>query len=760
MNKKIGAFSARIIIPFLACSALFADNVLHPGTAVLDRPTITVLGVKLPITGDDNFNASVTMQYKVSGATAWQSALPLFRVHPETVAGYTVAPQFGGSIFDLKPATTYDIQLHITDPDGVDQTVNLTGTTRAVPGDPAAPNYKNVSGTAALQSALAGAQPGDVITLANGTYSGTFQIGASGTAANPIVIRGATRDGVILDGQNCNNCNVVEVYGSYVHVEQLTIQDALRAIRFQGAGSIGNVLRNVHTRDTNWGIGSQPNQLDYYIADNTLEGRLKWPLVNADDGGVHASDDGIAVQGFGHVVTHNQISGFGDAMKINQDGSRADDFYGNLILYTYDNGVELDGGEGNVRCFRNLFMNTYATISVQPVHGGPAYIFRNVVVNVVSEQLKFHALAISPPEEPSGVLVYNNTFVSASGIPELDMETPASSHYFAIENNIFVGAGSNIAANWTGPIDHGTFDYNAYSPDGIFAFNNPLLGGYFITYSFAQLQAKGMEPHGFLTSANIFASGLVPPSSYTMQLPPSDAMLAAGANVLDKALPLANINDHYSGAGPDLGALELGCPEPTYGPRTGGVNETNEVTGCTSGGTVTPPTASAVFRGADSTTQGNWTAVYGTEGYSVAGDVTSAPAYGNPVPDANAAYNLWAAAPTDPRALMRAGQRAAVLKSRIAATWYADSSFVIDSGITDTATHEVALYCLDWDLTTRHQKVEVLDASGNVLDTQVVSAFHNGLYLVWNVTGHVKFRVTNMGGLNAVISGVFFGGKK
>jgi hypothetical protein len=39
-----------------------------------------------------------------------------------------------------------------------------------------------------------------------------------------------------------------------------------------------------------------------------------------------------------------------------------------------------------------------------------------------------------------------------------------------------------------------------------------------------------------------------------------------------------------------------------------------------------------------------------------------------------------------------------------------------------------------------------------------VSSFTGGQYLVWNVSGHVQFRVTNLvGGRNAVIEGLFFG---
>src|SRR5690349_5997117 len=81
----------------------FADNVLHPGTAVLDRPTLISLGIQLPVTGDDNYNASVTVKYRKSGDLNWLQAQPLFRVHPDTALPYVIAPQFAGSILDLRP---------------------------------------------------------------------------------------------------------------------------------------------------------------------------------------------------------------------------------------------------------------------------------------------------------------------------------------------------------------------------------------------------------------------------------------------------------------------------------------------------------------------------------------------------------------------------------------------------------------------------------------------------------------------------------
>jgi MYXO-CTERM domain-containing protein len=571
---------ALTLVATLLATAARADDVLHVGAAQLDPPTVVALGVQLLITGDDNHTATVTVRYRPTGTTAWRTALPLFRVRPENVTGLAVPSEFAGSIFDLTPATAYDIELHAVDADGaIDQTVSVSGTTRAVPAaDPAAPADKMVTDPSTLNAALTAAQPGDVIHLTNGTYAGQFAIHASGTEANPIVIRGGTEDGVVLDGGGCTGCNVLEVYGSFVHVENLTIAHASRALRFQGIGSDSNVVRRVHIKDTILGIGSNPDQKNFYLCDNILEGRLTWPMVYSDDAGLHSNDDGINVQGNGHVVCHNRISGYGDAMKVEQTGARAADFYGNDILTAYDNGLELDGTSGNGRCFRNRFTNTYATLSYQPIFGGPAYTFRNIVVNVANEQMKFHANGVN---EPSGMLVFHNTFVSPGDA--LNLQTTAASHHFTIENNLFVSATSAAGRtmDWTGVIDDGTFDYDGFFPDGIVDFD--YLGAGYAKYTdFASARAAGVgfEPHGLVLSTPIFASGLIAPADYKTALSPPDVTLAGGSNAIDHGLVLANINDGFQGAGPDLGALETGCPQPIYGPRPMGTDEMNEPLGC------------------------------------------------------------------------------------------------------------------------------------------------------------------------------------
>jgi hypothetical protein len=162
-------------------------------------------------------------------------------------------------------------------------------------------------------------------------------------------------------------------------------------------------------------------------------------------------------------------------------------------------------------------------------------------------------------------------------------------------------------------------------------------------------------------------------------------------------------------------------------------------------------TGTATFQALDTTTEGTWKGVYGGDGYNVINDRVAYPSYVTVTPSGQNSHT-WAGSTTDVRALSKASSST----DRIAATWFSSSSFLIDLAFKDTAQHQLAIYCLDWDTTSRAERIDILDTNGVLLNTQNVSNFHNGQYLVWQLSGHVQVRVTNTGNSNAVISGLFF----
>lgn len=179
-----------------------------------------------------------------------------------------------------------------------------------------------------------------------------------------------------------------------------------------------------------------------------------------------------------------------------------------------------------------------------------------------------------------------------------------------------------------------------------------------------------------------------------------------------------------------------------------------------SGALPTHTSGTATFQSTDTTSQGSWQGVYGGDGSNVIGDTSSYPSYaqigvypGAGVTNYNLAGAVWAGSSTDPRAV----QKASSPSSRIAASWYA-TTFTVDISFTDGNGHRLAVYLLDWDARGRAERVDVLDAvTGQTLNSQTVSSFTNGTYLVWNLTGHVQLKFTATAGPNAVLSGLFFG---
>lgn len=170
--------------------------------------------------------------------------------------------------------------------------------------------------------------------------------------------------------------------------------------------------------------------------------------------------------------------------------------------------------------------------------------------------------------------------------------------------------------------------------------------------------------------------------------------------------------------------------------------------------------ASATFVKTDTTTRGNWKGVYGAIGDWVVGDANNFPA--NAPSSSTGRLQRFAPADTDLRALQKPG----LATGRELSQWFklapfpennTAAPFDVDVNLTDGSTHQIALYVVAWNNNNQStESIQILDASsGAVLDTQNVSNFPDGKYLVWNVAGHVKIHVVPQGGGGSTLSGIF-----
>src|SRR5688572_29534437 len=180
------ASSACVIMASIVAMGAFGANPTIPGAPSSPYPTIHNLAIDWPITGDDNLNGVVNVRYRVQGEPEYLQGMPLRRIPADSNEGFSWANRHSGSVFDLQPATAYEIELALSDSDGGSTTETIIATTRAVPvaADDSTTVSVNPGNFAAMASA---AQPGQILLLQDGLYGG-FTFGKNGTATDPIVI--------------------------------------------------------------------------------------------------------------------------------------------------------------------------------------------------------------------------------------------------------------------------------------------------------------------------------------------------------------------------------------------------------------------------------------------------------------------------------------------------------------------------------------------------------------------------------------------
>lgn len=576
-----------LLLIVLAWTQAAAHSAAAPGDAaqalgdpVLETPTLHCLGVHWIVGGDANANAAVRVEWRKAGAAEWRNGPPLFRVERgaqlgekgrSSVSVPAEAWLFAGSVVLLDPDADYELRLTLADADGGARTALLKARTRTEPVAPpdavvkhVAPGGGGGAGTAGdpfrgLAAAQATARPGDLFLVHAGVYPGAFEIVKSGEPGRPIVWRGAGDGEAVIDAQAASPQRparaVVAGDTHDVWFERLTIRNAQWGITGNESSRI--VVRRCHVHGVDYGITGTRNEHDalrgWFIADNTIEGPSTWPRTKGVE-----NARGIQLSGEGHDVCYNRIRGFADAIDTFPSPRCADiDFHHNEISEMTDDGVEMDYSERNTRCFLNRFTNVFQGISVQPVFGGPVYVFRNALYNVVGEPFKMH-------NSPSGALFFHNTCVKR-GVP-LIVGTPEKVRHCMTRNNLFIGTGGNYACEMDAPAEACDFDYDGFGggPWKLFLKWNDVR---YATFGEMREKAPVYRHATLVEPAGPFAGGALPPADETKMQGTADLRLKAGSAAIDAGEALPGFSDSFAGKAPDLGAYEFGLPLPHYGPR-------------------------------------------------------------------------------------------------------------------------------------------------------------------------------------------------
>ena len=221
--------------------------------------------------------------------------------------------------------------------------------------------------------------------------------------------------------------------------------------------------------------------------------------------------------------------------------------------------IEMDFSERNTRCFFNRITNSHTGVSVQPIYGGPVYIFRNVMYNVTGTPFKMH-------NSPSGALMFHNTCVrSGMPMPILSNEKVRNCIF---RNNLFIGTAGNYAMEAIPPMADCDFDYDGFGGGPWRDFIKWSNVRYHTLEEWKE-KAPAYKHIVLVDPANAFAADVKAPDDFRKQYPVSinDLRLKEGCAAIDAGESIPGINDGFAGKAPDLGAYEFGTEAPRYGPR-------------------------------------------------------------------------------------------------------------------------------------------------------------------------------------------------
>jgi hypothetical protein len=502
-----------------------AQNSTRPGRFHVEHPTLLNLGFEWLIDGDANRNATVEVRFRKTGTTEWRPAMPLLRIGGERVyrsresMTYTVPHGFAGSILNLEPATSYECEFTMKDPDGITGQAQqrVTVSTRAEPksyqggrvlhvyppdhaGPKQEPSY--IGFKAAYYGEGRGdwtavrmtkAQPGDTILIHAGLYRperlnyvdplsapfhGYWSLSLKGTAEKPITIKGAGDGEAIFDGGG--NHKLFDVIASQHHIfEGLTFRNTEIAI-FAGdkevMGAVALTVRNCRFEDIGVGVWTEnADSRDFFISDNLFLGRedqmrmIGWNQAGSRSAGIYPSHQlrsffAIKVYGPGHIIRHNSIAYFHDGICISTYGppdadperrASAIDIYNNDIHLSNDDFIESDGGAHNIRVFQNRGVNAAHNGYSAQPMFGGPVYFYRNILYHVPGGGPWKFSAV-----PAGILVYHNTLIS-----EQTSRSPYSNTHW--RNNLFLGRetpGRGVMT-WANATTSYSTDYNGYRPN-------------------------------------------------------------------------------------------------------------------------------------------------------------------------------------------------------------------------------------------------------------------------------------------------------
>jgi len=526
---------------------------------------------------DTDLDSTFSVQWRVLGTSTWKESAPPARCHP----GYTIDTVlttynfWAASCMHLTPDTTYQIKVNYNDPDEGAPVVDIFDvSTEAHIVEPTTLKYC-IAGTSGgdgssgnpwqgLQTAADNLSPGETCMVANGTYAPVEFTKTTGTLANPFVFKATNARLAIIDGSGARNCiQVTPSSGTcgYVVFDGFEIRDAILGIEISDTNFF--TLKNCYIHDVRDGIRAYSwdngNINNSYIYNNKFIGNTVWPRT---DGGWDSAK-GIWAGGNNDTYAYNEVSNFDDGISwesLNFDEvNYGADIHHNYVHKIVDDAIEIDESVSNIRVYKNNIFDARDGLSQGPLHGGPCYVFRNVIYNM---ETSGHKLT----RGGTGIYMYNNTEVML-GYGHVNSSSSKSTWNNTITKNM---AG---AAQWDNYFQQGTlpdptdhdWDYNSFYTATTFRY---VWSGTPYTTIAAMYAATGLAQNDQEITLSDFVDVSLPTDDYDAHVPGDyDFRPSVGSDLIGAGTKINNVNDPWDSAS-----------SPTSGAYV--YNETLEQIGC------------------------------------------------------------------------------------------------------------------------------------------------------------------------------------
>jgi hypothetical protein len=536
--------------------------------------TFESIGLYWNVSGGSTSN-TCRVQYRVQGASSWREGFPLwYNIRTDFPADYDqYSNQYRGSIVHLESGTTYEIRLTLDT--GENETVTAStwpesfpvGRVVYLPENSTETLVIDESGTADGYLVYTHAPDATATIDVQGERENCIYIDAS-----YVIVRGLRLTEAQVDAIKINygatdivveECDI-SVWGGHSYLEwgyphHSAIRTEYSSSRLADAKTIERIVvqRNV-IHDPRWDTNAWTEAHEGY--SNVWHPHGPQAISWYNTGG-------------NHVIRYNHCHGdidhkYNDVLGGGENSSwtggfpgRDSDIYGNVLEDCWDDGIESEGDNCNVRIWGNYVNNTYQCVATRSTVVGPIYIWRNVFGNSRKDPLvdydsdkrgNFHKVGSVDTWGDWGVFDLHNTCLQQdSAGPSLTVGAgqglEGRMFNTTTRNNIlhvYRDAEQSIYITADGLPDYCSFDYDLYN--GILA---------------------------RVSTSEHELRGIVGVPTYTADVGFDEETLrgiftlASSSPGYDAGEIIPNFSDGYTGAAPDMGAHEAGTPPMEFGPN-------------------------------------------------------------------------------------------------------------------------------------------------------------------------------------------------